>query len=144
MFCRFLSCIAPAAAVAVVLCVTAPAQAIGYWNVPGNFCQCFGYGWGAGHHACFVLGPPNCDGFLAHGEVRLPHAPQPASACHYYGASAYDFRRPAEFAPNTYEPTLEAQPASLSESNLEPTPDPLTMPEERVPARPIFDAPVER
>ena len=44
---------------------------IGYYNLPGNFCQCFGYGNGGGYHACLVLGPANCGGCCDQHEVRL-------------------------------------------------------------------------
>lgn len=66
-----------------------PAHAIGYYNVPGSFCQCFGYGNGAGHHACLVLGPLSCRGFCDTKEVRLECPPQPPYAyynCYPYGA----------------------------------------------------------
>jgi hypothetical protein len=74
-----------AAAFAVAVCVSglaAPrAQAVGYWNTPGNFCQCWGYGWGAGYHSCLVLGPPNCGGWLNPHEMRLACPPGPPSYC---------------------------------------------------------------
>jgi hypothetical protein len=74
-----------AAAIAVIGCVfgmpTPRASAVGYWNMPGNFCQCWGYGWGAGYHSCLVLGPPSCDGILNPHEVRLMCAPGPPSYC---------------------------------------------------------------
>jgi hypothetical protein len=54
-----------------------PASAIGYYNLPGSFCQCFGCGNGAGHHACLVLGPSSCCGCCATNEVRLQCPPQP-------------------------------------------------------------------
>jgi len=58
-----------------------PASAIGYYNLPGTFCQCFGYGNGAGHHACLALGPSTCFGFGPPNEVRLPYPPQPPCRC---------------------------------------------------------------
>jgi hypothetical protein len=60
-----------------------PAWAIGHYNLPGSFCQCFGYGNGGGHHACLMLGPLSCEGFCATHEERLPYSPQPPYA--YYG-----------------------------------------------------------
>lgn len=60
-----------------------PALAIGHYNLPGSFCQCFGYGNGAGHHACLLLGPKSCEGFCATHEVRLECPPQPPYG--YYG-----------------------------------------------------------
>ena len=65
---------------AAIVCVAASAGsawAIGYYNLPGSFCQCFGYGNGAGHHSCLVLGPSSCHGFCATNEVRLECPPQP-------------------------------------------------------------------
>ncbi|MGD9633324.1 MAG: hypothetical protein AB7G28_09325 [Pirellulales bacterium] len=63
------------------------ANAIGYYNVPGSFCQCAGYGNGAGHHACLVLGPLDCHGFCSTHEVRLECPPQPPYA--YYNCGLY-------------------------------------------------------
>ena len=56
----------------------APVSAVGYYNLPGSFCQCFGYGNGAGHHACLVLGPSTPWGCCAPNEVRLPCPPRPS------------------------------------------------------------------
>jgi hypothetical protein len=74
--------------VALVLIALAPrpAMAIGYWNVPGNVCQCWGYGNGAGYHAPLVLGPLSCKGCLAHNERRLPYAPAPP--CYWMGCGS--------------------------------------------------------
>jgi len=70
-------------AIAFVSVTTESAWAIGYYNLPGSFCQCFGYGNGAGHHACLLLGPSTCEGFCATKEVRLECPPQPPYG--YYG-----------------------------------------------------------
>jgi hypothetical protein len=78
--------VALGAAVGLLATTAAPASAIGYYNLPGSFCQCFGYGNGAGHHACLVLGPASCAGFCATHEVRLEHPPQPPYG--YYGCCA--------------------------------------------------------
>lgn len=152
------------AALMVALTAHSPAHAIGYWNIPGNFCQCAGYGWGAGYHACYVLGPPTCRGCCAHHEVRLPCAPQPPYASYGCGQVNYDFRRPADVASPTYgtgvepytpaiqgelpedEPTLREVPADQLPS---PGPESLQLPENAptlVPtsSRPLFGAPVER
>lgn len=53
------------------------AFATGYWNLPSNFCQCAGYGCGAGYHAPLVLGPISCRGWFATNEIRLPVPPRP-------------------------------------------------------------------
>jgi hypothetical protein len=65
-------------ATACIVCLAAvQAQALEYWNVPGNVCQCWGYGNGGGYHACLVLGPPTCKGWLNPHEVRVPCPPGP-------------------------------------------------------------------
>jgi hypothetical protein len=61
------------------------ASAIGYYNVPGSFYQCFGYGNGAGHQACLVLGPSSCHGFCDTHEVRVECPPQPPYSYYSYG-----------------------------------------------------------
>jgi hypothetical protein len=53
--------------------------AVGYWNMPGSFCQCIGCGFGGGYHAPLVLGPVSCDGWLGINERRLPYPPTPYS-----------------------------------------------------------------
>jgi hypothetical protein len=73
----FKLCAAFGVAHLIIGLVATPATAIGYWNVPGNVCQCWGYGNGAGYHAPLVLGPVSLKGCLAHNEVRLPYAPAP-------------------------------------------------------------------
>lgn len=151
---RLLTSVAPVVALVAVLFATAPAHAVGYWNLPGNTCQCWGYGWGAGHHACLVLGPITHDGALAHNEVRLPHAPQPPYACYGCDNYNYDFRQPSQFAPVEYqaapqvmeptphepapnEPTSEMTPPALA-------PEALPLPEAPAPPAPLFEAPVEQ
>jgi len=65
-------------AIAGTFAATIPtASAVGYYNLPGSFCQCFGYGNGAGYHSCLVLGPSTWNGFCAPHEVRIPYAPRP-------------------------------------------------------------------
>jgi hypothetical protein len=156
---RLLACVAPFAALVAVLSTAGTARAIGYWNVPGTFCQCAGYGWGAGHHACYVLGPINCRDCFDHGEVRLPYAPQPPYACYGGGTYNYDFRQPGQYAPVEYQtmpqdvvPTTDVSTPEATLPEPAPqslTPDPLPMPERSIPepsapSRPLFDSPVER
>ncbi len=149
---------------AVALAMAPTAWAIGYWNIPGNFCQCAGYGWGAGHHACYVMGPINCKGFCTHHEVRLPCAPQPPYASYADGGYSYDFRGAAPYAPASYVPgSVSNTPAiegilpedepTLREAPVGPMPelmpDTLPLPAESAPSaptsfRPLFGAPVER
>lgn len=58
------------------------AAAIGFWNMPGTFCQCMGYGNGPGYHAPLLLGPVSCDGFFAIDTHRLPAPPTAPRAWH--------------------------------------------------------------
>jgi hypothetical protein len=163
MVCRFFR-LAGAFATALVM-ATAPqtAHAIGYWNMPGNFCQSWGYGWGAGHHACLTLGPITHEGLCAHNEVRLPCAPQPPYACYSDPGYNFDFRQPAhtvtyeqptgpvEYGPNQPQPQPHPQ-QYLGESPPrgvpELAPDSLPIPDEALPDMPdvkreIFGPPVE-
>jgi hypothetical protein len=136
--------IAPIVALLAVLFGGAPAFAVGYWNLPGNFCQCTGYGWGAGHHACLVLGPITCGDCCAHHEVRLPCAPQPPYACYGCDSYNYDFRQPSQFGPVEYQTTPQIVEPTPDMASPSLTPDALPMPEAPAPSRPIFEAPVER
>jgi len=92
------------AGAALTILDVAPAAAIGYWNMPGTFCQCFGCGWGAGYHAPLVLGPMSCEGFCGPDVVRLPSSP---SAPHGWQAShsLHDGPMPSPmFAPSVLSP----------------------------------------
>jgi hypothetical protein len=115
------------AAMLGVLSAATPAFAVGYWNVPGNVAQWWGYGWGAGHHACLVLGPVSHKGAFAHNHRRLPYAPQPDYGCYGGCTYNYDFRQPAQFMPGEYQP-LPASPALTPETlpmpDAGPAPDP--------------------
>jgi hypothetical protein len=90
----------PVAIVAAMIMASAtPTFATGYWNLPSNFCQCIGCGFGAGHHAPLVLGPANWDGICAHNEVRLPCAPSvPYCGCGDGGCGP-DFAAPTLMEP---------------------------------------------
>lgn len=79
--------VAMLAALAIAGAVVPSASAAGYWNLPSTFCQCFGYGYGAGHHAPFVLGPIQCGGYCNHKEVRLPCPPRPPYSWHGWADS---------------------------------------------------------
>ena len=82
---NFTQLLAALCAVAILGTLAVPsASAIGYYNLPGSFCQCFGYGKGAGYHACLVLGPSTAEGCCATNEVRLAYPPRPPYA--YYGS----------------------------------------------------------
>jgi hypothetical protein len=94
------------------LFLTAPIYAAGYWNVPSTFCQCIGYGCGAGYHAPLVLGPVSHAGWLDHNEIRLPYAPRPA-----YAPGCYNCR-------NTFESSsvLESMNLLPAGRRFAPTP----------------------
>jgi hypothetical protein len=130
------------------------AAANGYWNIPSTFCQCVGYGWGAGYHAPLVLGPITCRECLDHKEIRLPYSPAPS--CGYcqsvgpccecglpsrlegsitpYQSSPY---QPAQH--HYEEPTAEHVEASQQVG----MPEQIEMPEVPPHHRPIFEAPIE-
>jgi hypothetical protein len=148
------------------------ARAVGYWNLPGSGCQCWGVGFGAGYHAKFVLGPITWDECFAHNEVRLPYAPQPPYGCCNYGYG-YAYGEPSLLTPTagpvevpTLAPTsvpvevipTPAEPEPASQPLPEPEPVEIT-PEEApaaeessalpppppasVPRAALFDPPVE-
>lgn len=117
--------IVTSAAALLALAATRPAAAIGYLNVPGSFCQCMGYGNGAGHHSCLVLGPVSCQGFCSTHEVRIECPPQPPYAYYnsgYYGAGSQGTwiqdSVPVQFAPQQFAP----QSAPAAEPLPTPTP----------------------
>jgi len=105
------------AAVTFSMLLANRADAIGYWNMPGNVCQCLGCGWGPGYHAPLVLGPISCDGFFGADIVRLPSSP---SSPHGWPASH-------AAGPVSY-PTPFMQPSLLTPTGAVPTPKPMPMP----------------
>jgi hypothetical protein len=76
-----------------------PACATGYWNMPSTFCQCVGCGFGAGHHAPFILGPVTYDGWFATNERRLPYPPSPPYCGHCAGNCGGRFAEPTMMEP---------------------------------------------
>jgi hypothetical protein len=107
---RHLRFFAALSAVAFVATMATSAPAAGYYNLPGSFCQCFGYGNGAGYHSCLVLGPSTCNGWCAPNEVRLECPPRPPYA--YYGSpqcnsmnSGTWIQEPVQVEPAVAEPT---------------------------------------
>lgn len=126
---RLRLCAALAVGLSLVAWAPATAWAIGYYNLPGNFCQCFGYGNGPGYHAPLVLGPVSCHGCCHHGVERLPSAPCSPYAgfgCGYgCGDCGCDVGEPS-----LLEPTAEPMPAPGP--MLEPAPTPAAF---RVPFR---------
>ncbi|MCI0335465.1 MAG: hypothetical protein L0228_19835 [Planctomycetes bacterium] len=121
---RLLENVVPFAALLVGVNVTVPVQASGYWNMPGNFCQCWGYGWGGGYHACLVLGPTSCGGFCTHNLVRVPHAPRPPYECRGVVNGCYSNDDDGAYQQVMAEP-VGPRGAPMS-------------------ARPLFDPPVEQ
>jgi hypothetical protein len=108
------------AAIVFVAASASSAWALGYYNLPGSFCQCFGYGNGAGHHACLVLGPSSCHGFCATNEVRLECPPQPPYR-YYAGGECNSMTR------GTWLEGPEQIQRPLPQPLPEPTPAPSAM-----------------
>jgi len=85
------------------------AIAAGYWNVPSNFCQWLGTGFGGGYHAPLMLGPPQCDCFRGPNEVRLPSAPNPYACQPACNAGCGAHYGTPTMTP-TYQPTMPTVP----------------------------------
>jgi hypothetical protein len=102
-------------AAALIATSATTVHATGYWNLPSNFCQCIGCGFGAGHHAPLVLGPANWDGICAHNEVRLPYAPSaPYGGCgHHFAAPTLMEPAPEPVAPAPLPLTRRPRPLFL-------------------------------
>jgi len=77
----------------VVFAGASSASAMGYWNLPGNFCQWLGCGYSGGYHACYALGPINGGCCNAWNETRLPYAPNPYACAPNYGAGCGGYGR---------------------------------------------------
>jgi hypothetical protein len=119
-------CAAAFLGLSVATLAPSAAQAIGYYNVPGNCCQCWGYGCGAGYHACLLLGPVSYHDCCNHGVERLPYAP--CLRCGYAGCGYGCGCNVGE--PSLLEPSVA--PAQLPA----PTPEPALSPAAyRVPFR---------
>jgi hypothetical protein len=91
-----------ASILAVAVVVTSAGQAAfaaGYWNMPGNVCQCIGCGFGAGYHAPLLLGPISHDGWLATNERRLPYPPAAPYAGCGLDSHGYEFAHPTMMEP---------------------------------------------
>lgn len=131
------------AAMFAVLSAAAPGYAIGYWNVPGNVAQWWGYGWGGGHHACLVLGPISHKGAFDHHQTRLPYAPRPTYGwCNGYSCNN-DFHQSWMFAPTDHGDQRSTQFAPPQPRSV--TPEALPMPEAAIEQpESVFRAPVER
>lgn len=106
---RSVRCLLGLAVIAMSVAHALPrfAWAAGYWNVPGTFCQCMGFGCGAGYHAPLVLGPVSWEGWCAHNEIRLPHAPSPSCGPYFWGTygASYSFESPSRLVPAGYTDT---------------------------------------
>jgi hypothetical protein len=94
-------------AVLVASAASTPAFGTGYWNLPSNFCQCLGCGFGAGYHTPLILGPATWDGVCAHNEVRLPCAPTPPYGSYGHCNCSSHFSAPSILDP-TPSPPVES------------------------------------
>jgi hypothetical protein len=119
-----------ATALPFALSIASTAAASGYWNVPSSFCQCMGFGWGAGYHAPFVLGPITCDRWCAHNEVRLPYAPVSSYSCYGHCSDRCCNFSEASRLNKTIEQRAHPAPPAPPSPQAEAT-------------QPLFDAPVE-
>ncbi len=140
-----------------------PAQGAGYWNVPSNFGQRTGHGFGGGYHAPWMLGPIQHDNWRWGKPIRLPYAPTP-----YYGCASCDNGGRFAESPSVMEgdvPTapvawpqpatapvgtrpVELAPAVAGETAAMPEPEPIVEPTVAPaiepagePVRPLFTAP---
>lgn len=101
------------------LAISGKAQATGWWNMPGTFCQWNGCGFGGGYHAPLVLGPMTHECWEGPNEVRMPQAPNPY-ACAPYGNCGCNGSAPAMTAmPQQPRPEV-AQPVGNPEANRSP------------------------
>lgn len=66
---------------------TKSADAVGYFNMPGDFCQWAGHGFSGGYHAPFVLGPVRTDHAVYPNVTRLSRAPNPYACAPYCGVA---------------------------------------------------------
>jgi hypothetical protein len=172
MFRRAFASLAAVIAIFAAVAASEQAFAVGYWNVPGNFCQWHGYGFGAGYHAKLVLGPITCWDCFAHNEVRLPCALQPPYSCYCQSGCNCGYGQPSVLAPSaaplampamteeTYSPVpVEAEenvPPGLEPDDVQLEPDsspaertyapppPSPAPQSDTSFRPLFGPPVER
>lgn len=61
------------------------AHAVGFYNMPGDFCQWTGHCFSGGYHAPLVLGPVRCDHAVFPNVTRLSQAPNPYGCAPYCG-----------------------------------------------------------
>ena len=113
---RLSLCIAVAAGFSSFALSPATASAIGYFNVPGNCCQWWGCGCGAGYHAPLVLGPICWHGCCTREVERWPCAPSPPCCYAGYGYGCAAGCEVGE--PSMLEPTVAPGPLPA------PAPDP--------------------
>jgi len=60
-------------------------SAVGYYNMPGDFCQWTGHGFSGGYHAPLVLGPVRFDRAIFPNVTRVPQSPNPYGCAPYCG-----------------------------------------------------------
>jgi hypothetical protein len=63
-------------------------NAVGYYNMPGDFCQWTGHGFSGGYHAPLVLGPVRFDGAVFPNVTRVSQSPNPYGCVPYCGYEA--------------------------------------------------------
>lgn len=61
------------------------AHAVGFYNMPGDFCQWTGHCFSGGYHAPLVLGPVRFDRAVFPNVTRLSQAPNPYGCAPYCG-----------------------------------------------------------
>src|SRR6266480_4319911 len=110
------------AIVAIEAIGAAHVRAAGYYNLPGNFCQCCGHGFGAGYHAPLILGPPTCRGWCACNETRLLYPPAPCYSCYQCGIADGPSSVPGRVFSGT-SPALKSRIAGsdIPPNKVEPT-----------------------
>lgn len=60
-------------------------QAVGLYNMPGDFCQWTGHCFSGGYHAPLVLGPVRFDHAVFPNVTRLSQSPNPYGCAPYCG-----------------------------------------------------------
>lgn len=72
-----------ALAIVVALSGARLVRAVGYYNMPGDFCQWTGHGFSGGYHAPLVLGPVRFGRAVFPNITRVPQSPNPYGCVPY-------------------------------------------------------------